>query len=321
MERRDAYTALKEKVLDKIIEGKKQLVFWGYNPTCVQLLSELRALGMLDRVIGVIDSDTSKHGQTIFHLSVLPPQKIGKLPLDVLVITSDEEKEIILCRFAELDSRIPDVVLSGSKHYAFRNVLFEEVVASLPIRSIAGGYPHMLIHIFQSLEYLVKSNIEGAVAEFGVFQGGTLAIISKTLRSLGWKGKIYGFDLFDSSMPRRSVMDVFPAGRYSADYETVKRYCEPYDVELIKGDIRETFKTLKGVPLMFSFFDTDCYSPTRAALEICYSQTVKGGIIAFDHYFSEGWEDTIGERIAAKEVLDEKPVFHLHGTGIFLKLQ
>lgn len=32
MERRDAYTALKAKVLDKIIQGKKQLVIWGVTP-------------------------------------------------------------------------------------------------------------------------------------------------------------------------------------------------------------------------------------------------------------------------------------------------
>lgn len=53
---------------------------------------------------------------------------------------------------------------------------------------------------------------------------------------------------------------------------------------------------------------------------MCYEQTIVGGVIALDHYFSEGWEDPIGECIAAEEVLGGKPVFHLHGTGIFLKL-
>ena len=321
MEKRDAYTALKEKVLGKILEGRKHLVVWGYTPLCVQLLAALHAMGLLNRVSGIIDSDADKQGQMIFNLIVLPPQEISKLPIEVLVISSNEQKEDILRQFAKFDSRLPEVILSGSKHYAFRSTPFEQTVASLPVRSIAGGYPYMLIHIFQSLEYLVKSNIEGDVVEFGVFQGGTLAVIAKTLRSLGWKGKIFGFDLFDSFAPRRSVMDVFSSGRYSANYETVSRYCEPYGVELIKGDICETFTKLNGVPLMFSFFDTDYYSPTRVALEMCYNQTAKGGIIAFDHYFSEGWEDTIGERIAAKEVLDGKSVFHLHGTGIFLKLQ
>jgi len=216
---------------------------------------------------------------------------------------------------------MPDIVLAGSKHYAFRDSLFEEIVASAPVRSIAGGYPNMLPHIFQCLKYLVKIGCEGAVAEFGVFQGGTFSIIAKTLRGLGWQGEIYGFDLFGTAASKRSAMDVFPVGRYSSDYEMVRRYCEPYGVKLIQGDICETHQILKGVPLMFSFFDTDYYSPTRVALEMCYKQTVKGGVIAFDHYFSEGWEDTIGERIAAKEVLEGKPVFHLHGTGIFLKLE
>lgn len=321
MEKRDAYTALKEKALEKILEGKKQLVIWGFTPVCVQLLSELQSMGLLDRVVGVIDSDIRRQGQAIHHLAVATPSEIGNLPLDVLVIASDEDKETILREFAAIDQRIPDVVLSGSKHYAFRDALFEEIVSSSSVRSIAGGYPLMLTHIFQSLECLVRRGCDGAVAEFGVFQGGTLAIIAKTLRRLGWKGKIYGFDLFGEPATKRSAMDVFPSGKYSPDYETVRRYCEPYGVELIKGDICETHKVLKGISLMFSFFDTDYYSPTRAALEMCYEQTVKGGVIAFDHYFSDGWEDTIGERIAAKEILQKKTVFHLHGTGIFLKLE
>jgi hypothetical protein len=321
MEKRDAYTALKEKVLDKILDGKKRLVMWGFTSTCVQLLAELQSMGMLDRVSGVVDADTRKQGQSVHHLTVVSPQEGSNLPLDTPVITSDEEKEEGLRQFSGVDGRVVDIVLAGSRHYAFRDSLFEQIIASAPVRSIAGGYPNMLTHIFQCLKYLVVSKCKGSVAEFGVFQGGTFAIIAKTLRSLGWQGEIYGFDLFSVVVSKRSAMDVFPVGRYSSDYEMVRRYCEPYGVKLIQGDICETHQILKGVPLMFSFFDTDYYSPTRVALEMCYEQTVKGGVIAFDHYFSEGWEDTVGERIAAKEILEGKPVFHLHGTGIFLKLE
>ena len=90
MEKRDAYTALKEKVLDKILEGKKQLVMWGFTPTCVQLLAELQSMGMLDRVSGVVDTDTGKQGQSVHHLTVISPQEGSNLPFDTLVITSDE---------------------------------------------------------------------------------------------------------------------------------------------------------------------------------------------------------------------------------------
>lgn len=200
MERRDAHTALKEKVVEKIIEGKRQLVVWGLTPSCLQLLSELHQKGLLDRVAGVVDSDPRKQGQTIHHLTVVAPEEIKKLAFDILVIASDEKKETILRQFAAIDQRTPEVVLSGSKHYAFRNSLFEDVISSSPVRSIAGGYPLMLTYIFQCLEYLVRSRCDGVVAEFGVFQGGTLTIIAKTLRKLGWTGKIYGFDLFESRL-------------------------------------------------------------------------------------------------------------------------
>ena len=42
----------------------------------------------------------------------------------------------------------------------------------------------MLVHIFQSLEYLVKSKIDGAVVEFGVFQCGDAGNHSKNLKEL-----------------------------------------------------------------------------------------------------------------------------------------
>jgi hypothetical protein len=48
---------------------------------------------------------------------------------------------------------------------------------------------------------------------------------------------------------------------------------------------------------------------------------VPGGAVAFDHYFSPNWPSTLGERIAAKEMLtSEEEWFNLHGTGIFIKM-
>jgi hypothetical protein len=318
MEKRDFYTALKEKVIDKIRDGKKHIVIWGFTSTSIKLVADLNYLGLLNRVTGIIDSNSQKSVSKIFNVRIWKPQHISSLKMDVLVLASDEDKESFLNDFVRWDKRFPDIVLSGSKHYSFQNRLYTQIVNSMPVRSIAGGYPNMLIHIFQSLDYLVKRNLKGVVAEFGVFQGGTLAIIAKTLRNLNWKGKIFGFDVFGGKFKKQSQFDIF-SKQYTSSYENVRRYCEPYNVDLIEGDICDTYKILKDIPLMFTFFDTDLYSPTRVALELCFKQTVKGGIIALDHYFSEGWEETIGERIAAQEVLKNKNYFHLHGTGIFIK--
>ena len=101
----------------------------------------------------------------------------------------------------------------------------------------------------------------------------------------------------------------------------VENYCSPYNIELIKGDICETCDCLSDKTISFAFFDTDNYSATKKALETCYDLMITGGIIAFDHYYSPGWIQTLGERIAIKQVLKNKSVLNLHETGIFIKME
>ena len=179
----------------------------------------------------------------------------------------------------------------------------------------------MLVHIYQSLRYLTENKINGAVAEFGVFRGGTIGFIARTLRRFGCASTIYGFDTFTGFPERKNVLDLFREKKYEyTDLNTVRNQLEPLGVKLIKGDISDTYTQIKNVPLMFTFFDTDNYTPTRDALKLCFEQTVSGGMLAFDHYHcDERWLYTIGERIAIKEILSNKNVFNLHGTGVFLK--
>ncbi len=145
----------------------------------------------------------------------------------------------------------------------------------------------MLVHLYQSLKYVMTRNLRGAVAEFGVYQGGTTVFMAKVLQHYGYSGRIYGFDTFAGFPPRKHILDI---------------------------------SRLQGIPLMLSFFDTDNYSPTRKALELCLEQTVQGGILAFDHYYSPGWNKTVGERIAIRQSLEKKEVLNFHGTGIFIKI-
>ena len=90
---------------------------------------------------------------------------------------------------------------------------------------------------------------------------------------------------------------------------------------IIAGDITETYRQLDAVPLLLAFFDTDNYSPTRAALQLCADQLVVGGSIVFDHVATvPDYIDTLGERMAAFEVLGSRTFLHLHNTGVFTKL-
>jgi len=320
---REASSAQAEKLLKRIFEEVSlrptRLLIWGVNPVCLSLLRELASSGLLSSVVAVVDSDNI--GEKIFQFKVIGPDALRELEFDTLVITGDESKESALLQFSKVDSRIPNVILAGTGHLEFSDPIFNEILESCPVKPRAYGYPNMLVHIYQSIRYLIRTKIEGAAAEFGVYQGGTSAFIAKTFRTFGSKCPIYGFDTFSGFPERRSVLDLFHERKYElTDYQTVGDYLRPLGVQLVKGDISETFVKIKGVPLMFTFFDTDNFTPTRNALELCYEQTVKGGVLAFDHYYcGERWIDTVGERIAVAQVLSDKKTLHLQGTGIFLK--
>ena len=316
---------LQRQIGEAAAEGKCRFVLWGFNENCIRLLAELRHLGLLESCVsGVVDGAPEKRGVTVHGFPVLAPAEVAGLDLDVLVVTSDEGKEASLREFHAHDERIPQIILSGTQHFEFRDPVFEELLGSCLVRSYANGYPNTLIHIYQSIRYLASSGIRGDVAEFGIFKGGTVVFIAKVLEHFGFGGtRIWGFDIFEGFPTARSPFDLYSNPKCEfRDHGDVEAYCRRHGIEVVKGDICDTHRVLADRSLMLSFFDTDNYSPARAALETCYARTVRGGVFAFDHYTSEErFLYTIGERMAAQDVLGRKNAFHLHGTGIFVKCE
>lgn len=315
---------LENQMLSAITRGANAFVIWGFSEEAIGLIAALNQRGLLnDFVVGIIDTRSQYQGKRVFNLSITHPREIAGLIFDTLVIALDEDKETALREFASHDSRIPEVILSGTGHFAFRDPIFAQMSSNCLVKSYANGYENSLIHIYQSITFLAKNKIKGNVAEFGIFKGGTVSFIAKTLRQFGLTDvQIYGFDIFDGFPKSRTIFDLYrdPKCEFK-DYASVEQYCEANGIHVVKGDICDTYKVLADIPLMLSFFDTDNYSPAKAALELVYQNTVKGGIIAFDHYVSEGrFIYTIGERMAANEILVEKGMLNLYGTGIFLKL-
>lgn len=315
---------LQKQILEAISQGKNNLVFWGFNENTIKILAKLHNLGILESYVsGVVDSTPQKQGIKVFNYNVLPPAKVNDLELGVLVITHDSRKEEYLREYERHDKRVPDVILGGIGHLAFGDPVFHKIISSCLVKSYATGYPNSLIHIYQSIKYLAENNLKGNVAEFGIFKGGTIVFIAKVLEHFGFNDiKVYGFDIFDGFPQSKTIFDLYsnPKCEFN-DYQAVSEYCERYGIYVIKGDICDTYKVLQDTPLMLSFFDTDNYSPGKAALETCFEQTIQGGVIAFDHYTTiEPFVYTIGERMVAKEILAGKKTFHLHDTGIFIKL-
>jgi hypothetical protein len=106
------------------------------------------------------------------------------------------------------------------------------------------------------------------------------------------------------------------------DLTSVRAYLEPVGVELVTGDIAETAPArLAKLPVLLVFADTDNFSGTRKALETILPNLVSGGSVVLDHYWTtREYVYTLGERMAAEEVLGGAGLMQLHGTGVFIKL-
>jgi len=313
--------ALLREALDLVPKGHRSILIWGFTELAIAVLDRFAVLGLMGCVSGVVDVRPELHGMKIGRFCVLSPESACSMRLDAIVLTRDEEKEQDIRCIAALGFHSVRVVIAGVGHLAFRDPLFEDLCKSLLVRSRAAGYADMLVHLYQCLEHVVRSGSVGHIAEFGVFKGGTTVFLARAARRLGLSARVYAFDTFSGFPPRTSPLDLYDShdDEY-ASIESVRAYCSTEDIQLIEGNIAETHVSLAGVPLVLSFFDTDNYSGTRAALETVYEQTVPGGFLAFDHYHcDERWVYTIGERLALQEFLPGRSFFHLHGTGIFMK--
>jgi O-methyltransferase len=305
----------------RVIErDARRVALLGWTPAALATHQALVGADLGDRVIGVFDLDPPDPS------AASSIADLAETDHDLLVVAVDATKaELLLAYRDEVGERQPppDVVLAGSAHLAFADPEFAEVNAPALVPSYATGSPHTREHLFQCLRAAAANGLRGAIVEFGAFKGGTTAWLARVAAHLALDDcRVVGFDSWAGFPLRRSVLDLYDHPRcVFIDFDAVRAYVEPFGVQLIQGDITETYTALEGEPLLLCFFDTDNYSPTRAALELCARQLVVGGSIVFDHVATtQDYVDTLGERIAAYEVLGPAGFLHLHGTGVFTKL-
>ena len=183
--------------------------------------------------------------------------------------------------------------------------------------------PNTLIHIFQCLQNAARLDLTGVVAEFGMFKGGTTMLISRFIEALGKDWKVYGFDTFDGFPPPRSPLDMYahPDCVYM-DLETVQRYFQGRNVEVVPGDVVETAQRLSTEEIVLAFVDTDNYTSAAAIVDAIADRIVPNGAIVFDHFTGRNrFLYTLGERIAGKRLLSDSRYFNLHDTGVFLRVR
>lgn len=241
----------------------------------------------------------------------------------VLIVAVDSDKEGVLRAALPFIDGAPKVIVSGYGHLAYRDPQFHTLIDGMLVPSIANGYPNTLIHLYQCLENASRLNINGVVAEFGVFKGGTTMFLARAIRAFSQNWKVLGFDTFGGFPSRRSPLDMYDhVGAEFNDLPSVRRYLADENIELVAGDIVETASRLETEDLVLTFIDTDNYTSARAALDVAAERTVVGGAIVFDHFTGvDRFRYTLGERMAGQHLLDDPRYFNLHSTGVFLRQQ
>jgi O-methyltransferase len=321
---RVAQSQLLEKLMQEIASRAlpPSLAIVGKTPAAFEIAAQLRELGLAPSLLGMFAPGAT--GETAHGVSdPYPIAKLGEHAPDIVLIASDDRKEELIVEALPHLRAATKILIGGFKHFRFSDPLFERETANSLIPSLANGYPNSLIHIFQCLQLAARQNLEGVVAEFGMFKGGTTMLMSRFIEAFGKNWKVYGFDTFDGFPAPRSPLDMYahPDCVY-LDLETVRRVFAGRNVEIVAGDVVETVRCLADKALILAFIDTDNYTSASRILDIVIDRVVVGGSLIFDHFTGRDRHlYTLGERFAAKRLLSDSRFFNLHDTGVFLRVR
>jgi len=201
--------------------------------------------------------------------------------------------------------------------------------------------PDAAYALFQAVRYAVTNKIPGAIAECGVWRGGSMMLAALALKHFGDQGReFYLYDTYEG-MTRPDAVDVDFDGNsmqdawhkaqsagqqigYGGAVETVRSYLKTtgYPMEkmhFVAGDVLETIPATLPETIAILRLDTDWYKSTLHELTHLYDRITPGGVMIIDDY---GW--CRGARQATDEFFagrDFKPLLQRLNQGARLLIK
>ena len=289
----------------------------GHTPVSYEIVALFRSFGAEQRLLGVYSAKSPDKPNPLLR----PMTQLAEDRPAFAIIAADAAKEEILEQAVPFLTSKTRVILAGYEHFGFRDPVFDEITAPAYVPSLANGYPNTLIHLYQVLANAARLELDGVVAEFGMFKGGTTLLLSRFVEQLGQSWRVIGFDTFDGFPARRSVLDMYShPGCVFTDEAIVRRCVGDRNIEVVKRDLVDSVRRLEAESIVVAFVDTDNFSSANAVLDVIQDRVVCGGAIVFDHFTGRNrFRYTLGERLAAKRLLQDSRYFNLHDTGVFMK--
>jgi len=194
------------------------------------------------------------------------------------------------------------------------------------VRSYTMTSAERISSLNASVRYVIKNEIPGDIVECGVWKGGSMMAVAKTLLELGNQEKeLYLFDTFegmtepkridisndkinaikefdntkigvDSSTWCRAPIDDVKFNIFSIGYEKKK-------IHFIKGKVEDTLPTDKIKNISILRLDTDWYKSTKHELIHLFPKISKGGVLILDDYgFWQGAKQAVDEYISENNI-------------------
>ena len=176
-----------------------------------------------------------------------------------------------------------------------------------------------LVALCDAVQYVVRNQIPGDIVECGVWKGGSMMAIARTLIQADDQSRhLYLFDTYEGMTPPCDK-DISVQGESASDLlhnedkedpqsvwcaaplDEVRRVMggvgyESSKVHFIKGRVEETLPSMAPEQISLLRLDTDWYESTRHEMEQLFPRLSKGGVLIIDDY---------GHWQGARQAIDE----------------
>jgi O-methyltransferase len=196
----------------------------------------------------------------------------------------------------------------------------KEIIRAVQPWTMTG--PDKLFALIQTVRYIARHQIPGDVVECGVWRGGSMQAVARTLMAAGDTSRdLHLFDTYEG-MPPPSERDTRRRDERTAAELLAEESPEnsmvwavaslddvqdgmskvgypPERVHFVKGKVEQTIPEHAPEQISILRLDTDWYESTKHELEHLYPRLSPGGVLLLDDYGY--WE---GAREAVDEFLD-----------------
>lgn len=321
-----------------------KLLLFGTGSACKDLLS------IIDHskcnILAFVDNCDEIQGTIIYNVNVISPREIYKYDFDYIIITS-RYYDVIYKQLSDLG--IDKNKLIGLNLYysdKFRkklnshiNILNKFCIHSIEpyaICNIQNLGRNRLIDIYQIGDYvrlssaelsakeIYDNNIEGTIAELGVFRGD----FAKIINEIFYDRKLFLFDTFEGFNDKDVINELnnkFSISNFNDFSNTtvdivLSKMKFPQNCVIKKGYFPDTARDVNE-QFAFVSIDTDLFNPIYAGLQFFYPRLVKGGYIFIHDYNNSRFK---GVKEAVRKYCSENsvscfPLSDISGTAVIIK--